>query len=241
MIEAIVFDFDGLILDTELCDYLSWKETYEDLGCELSLEKWTANIGSVDFFNPYLELQAQLGREVDLDAVYARRKQRDRELLAEQVTLPGVEAYLEEAAALGLKVAIASSARRAWVEEHLGRLSLDHHFAAIRCRDDVGGCSKPDPAVYLAVLAALDVEPNRALALEDSPNGVWAAKRAGLYCVAVPNQMTRNLNFDHADCRLASLDEISLGQLVARCVRKRPATDDRGKDSSSKTHRNSRV
>lgn len=216
MIKAIIFDFDGLILDTELCDYLSWKETYESLGCELSLEKWTANIGSVDFFNPYLELQAQLGQEIDLNGVYARRKQRDRELLAEQEALPGVEAYLEEAAALGLKVAIASSARREWVEEHLGRLGLDHHFAVIRCRDDVGGCSKPDPAVYLAALAALDVKPRQALALEDSPNGVLAAKRAGLYCVAVPNQMTRNLNFDGADYRLASLDEMSLGRLIGR-------------------------
>ena len=216
MIKAIIFDFDGLILDTELCDYLSWKETYESLGCELSLEKWTANIGSVDFFNPYLELQVQLDQDVDFDAVYARRKQRDRELLAEQVALPGVETYLEEVAALGLKVAIASSARRAWVEEHLGRLRLAHHFAAICCRDDVGDCSKPDPAVYLAALAALGVEPQQALALEDSPNGVLAAKRAGLYCVAVPNQMTRNLNFDHADDRLASLAEVPLGQLIAR-------------------------
>ena len=218
MIKAIIFDFDGLILDTELCDYLSWKETYESLGCELSLEKWTANIGSVDFFNPYLELQAQLGEGIDLDPVYLRRKQRDRELLAEQVALPGVEAYLEEAQTLGLKVAIASSARRAWVDEHLGRLRLDHHFAAVRCRDDVDGCSKPDPAVYRAALAALGVEPGQALALEDSPNGVLAAKRAGLYCVAVPNEMTRGLNFEHADFCLASLTEVSLGQLIGRFV-----------------------
>jgi HAD superfamily hydrolase (TIGR01509 family) len=219
MIKAIIFDFDGLILDTELCDYLSWKETYEALGCELSLEKWTANIGSVDFFNPYLELQAQLGEGIDLDPVYLRRKQRDRELLAEQVALPGVEAYLEEAQTLGLKVAIASSARRAWVDEHLGRLRLDHRFAAVRCRDDVDGCSKPDPAVYRAALAALGVEPGQALALEDSPNGVLAAKRAGLTCVAVPNPITARLDLGAADLRLVSLAEVPLSALLTRLRR----------------------
>ena len=84
MIEAIIFDFDGLILDTETPDYLSWKAIYESFGCELPLPTWQDNIGSVDFFNPYTHLEELVGRLIDRTAVRAQRQQLDRELLARQ-------------------------------------------------------------------------------------------------------------------------------------------------------------
>mgnify|MGYP001823953489 CR=1 FL=1 len=91
---------------------------------------------------------------------------------------------------------------------HLGPLGLDSTFDRIRCRNDVAH-TKPDPAVYLAALEALGVQEHQAIALEDSPNGVLAAKRAGLYCVAVPNSMTRGLAFDRADLQVTSLADVS--------------------------------
>lgn len=214
MIKAIIFDFDGLILDTEISDYLSWKETYESFGAELPLDIWTANIGTVDKFNPYLYLEELLGRPIDREAVKTRRRRRDRELLAQQTILPGVESYLDEAQQLGLKIGIASSARRSWVKEHLARLGLDGRFHAIRCRDDVGNRSKPDAAVYEAILQVFGVTARQALALEDSPNGALAAIRAGLYCVVVPNQMTRQLSFADVNYRLDSLADMPLSQLM---------------------------
>ena len=214
MIEAIIFDFDGLILDTETPDFLSWQELYAEFGVELPLTAWHNNIGSSDLFNPYLHLEELLDRPIDRAAVHARRKQRDNELLAAQTVLPGVIGYLDAAHQMGLKIGLASSSHHAWVDDHLERLGLFDRFAVIFCRDDVDGRSKPDPAVYQAAVEALQVHPNRALALEDSPNGVQAAKVAGLFCAAVPNQMTESLNFDQADVQLTSLTAISLDQLI---------------------------
>ena len=214
MIEAIVFDFDGLILDTETPDYESWRQTYADYGVELPLAAWRRNIGSSDLFNPYLYLEEQLGRPLDRQAVHDRRKQRDNELLAAQTILPGVEAVLAEARRLGLKIGLASSSDHGWVDGFLDRLGLVDWFEAVCCSDDVNGRAKPDPAVYVAAVQALNVDADRALALEDSPNGVAAAKAAGLYCIAVPNRMTDGLNFDQADLRLDSLAQAPLSQLI---------------------------
>jgi HAD superfamily hydrolase (TIGR01509 family) len=214
VIRALVFDFDGLILDTETPDFLSWKEVYEAHGGTLPLTVWHNNIGAAHLFDPYAYLEEQLGRPLDRELIRMQRRQRDDALLAEQTVLPGVAAYLEEARQMGLKIGLASSSRHHWVDSHLARLGLIEWFDVIRCRDDVGGRGKPDPAVYLAAIDALDVEPRHTVALEDSPNGVLAAKEAGLFCVAVPNQMTRQLRFDRADYQLHSLADLPLGQLI---------------------------
>ena len=213
MIRALIFDFDGLIFDSETPDFISWQETYAAHGVELSREVWNAHIGAITF-NPYLHLEELLGRPIDRDAVWAKRKARDNELIAAQTIMPGVEAYLAEARALGLKIAIASSSDHNWVDTHLQRLGLFDQFAHIFCNDDVGGVGKPDPAVYHAAVSALDIAPHEGLSLEDSANGVTAAKGAGLWCTAVPNNMTRDLNFDHADYRLTALTDMPLAQLI---------------------------
>lgn len=214
MIKALIFDFDGLILDTETPDYLSWKAVYESFNCELPLAIWQENIGSVNFFNPYTYLEELLERPLDRTAVHAQRKQLDRELLGQQTILPGVESYLAEARQMGLKIGLASSSRHDWVDSYLAQLGLAEWFDVVRCRDDVGERSKPDPAVYLAALEALEVEASYGLALEDSPHGALAAKQAGLRCVVVPNQMTQQLLFAAVDYRLASLADMPLAQLL---------------------------
>jgi HAD superfamily hydrolase (TIGR01509 family) len=218
MIQALIFDFDGLILDSETPDYLSWKETYEAFGVELPLDVWNANIGSVHFFNPYTYLEELVGRPLDRDAIKARRRQRDDELMAQQTIMPGVADYLAAAREMGLKTAVASSSPHAWVDPLLARLGIADQFHAVCCRDDVGGRAKPDPAVYRAALAALDVRPTEALAFEDSPSGAAAAKAAGIFTVLVPNQMTRGLDFAHGDHRLNSLADLSLADLLRHAL-----------------------
>lgn len=218
MIRALIFDFDGLIFDSETPDFVSWQETYTAHGVELAREVWNAYIGTITF-DPYQHLEELVGRPIDRTAVHAVRKARDNELLAAQTILPGVEAYLAQARELGLKVAIASSSDHDWVDGHLQRLGLFDQFEQIHCSDDVGGVGKPDPAVYHAAVAALGVAPHEALALEDSPNGVRAARAAGVWCTAVPNQMTRDLNFDHADYRLTALTDMPLRQLITEVTR----------------------
>jgi HAD superfamily hydrolase (TIGR01509 family) len=215
LVTALIFDFDGLIIDSETADYLSWQETYADFGVELPRDKWNAGIGSVEMFNPYTFLEQQLGQAIDREMVKARRRRRDDEIMAQMPVMDGVVDYLAEAQARGLKLAIASSSPHRWVDPLLDRLGLNGQFQAVLCRDDVGDKSKPDPAVYRAALAALDARPESAVALEDSPNGATAALVAGITTVIVPNPMTRDLSFPPVHCRLNSLADMPLGDLLA--------------------------
>lgn len=218
MIKALIFDFDGLIFDSETADYFSWKETFEFYGAELPFSVWAKYIGSATHFNPYEYLELQVDHALNRDEVRSRRRRRDQELLDAQGIMPGVEAYLDEADALGLRIGAASSSRHRWVDSKLQKLGLFARFEAICCRDDVQDRAKPEPDVYQAAVAALNVAPAEAMALEDSPNGVLAAKRAGLWCTAVPNQITRPLNFDHADYFLHSLADMPLSQLINEVI-----------------------
>jgi HAD superfamily hydrolase (TIGR01509 family) len=217
-VRLLVFDFDGLILDTEAPVYDAWREIYDEHGVELAFEKWAECIGTADTFDPCADLQATLGRALDGAALEARHRARADALIAAQAVLPGVREYVEEAARLGLALGVASSSSRHWVEGHLTRLGLRDCFQAIRCADDVPRV-KPDPALYRAVVDALGVRPEESLALEDSPNGVLAAKRAGLTCVAVPNALTARLDLSAADLSLASLADLPLPELLARLRR----------------------
>ena len=213
-IDAVVFDFDGLILETETPIFQSWGEIFQSYGCHLSFEKWSTIIGSADVaFNPMDELEHQLGAELDRERILSNQRKREFEMILEQPVQPGVRQILDDALLLELKIGLASSSSCDWVESHLERLGLSAYFNQIMASDDVE-FTKPDPALYINACEALGVEPARALALEDSPNGVLAAKRAGMYCVAVPNKLTARLSFPEVDLRLDSLADMPLEALL---------------------------
>ena len=214
MIQGLIFDFDGLLVDTESPAYDSWLEIYREHDCEFPLEKWgTVLGGSGAEFDPCTYLAAQTGQSLDVEALRERRWQRKLELVAAQPLLPGVRDYLAAARRLGLKLAVASSASRGWVAGHLERLGVLSAFDAIVTADDVTRV-KPDPEIYLTVVAALGLDPEQAIAIEDAPNGLLAARRAGLFTVAVPNPITCRLPLDHADLRLTSLADVPLDRLL---------------------------
>lgn len=214
--EALVFDFDGLILETERPDYQAWREVYQEHGLDLTMDVWGDVIGrGSNYFDPYAALVEQLGRDLDREAVLSRRRVRHAELIAELEILPGVESLVGQAIEAGLRLGVASSSSRRWVTGHLERLGLAPSFSCVRCRDDVTE-TKPDPELYLAVCACLGVDPRRAVALEDSANGIKAAKAAGLRCVAVPNPMTAGLDLSAADLQLRSLADLPLAELLAQ-------------------------
>ncbi len=214
MIKGLIFDFDGLILDTETPSFQAWQEVFERRGCELTLETWADCIGrSQDAFDPCDYLEACLGHSIDRARVFAEEQKREAELIRKQPVLPGVLGTIAAAKQHGLKLGVASSSDREWVIGHLARVGLIEEFDAIRCADDVEH-AKPAPDLYLAVLETLRLQPRQAIAFEDSPNGVLAAKRAGVFCVAVPNRLTQHLSFDHeADLTVTSLQQIVLAKL----------------------------
>ena len=215
-VRALIFDFDGLIVDTEGPIFGAWQRIYRERGHELPREQWLTIIGTATGpFDPLLDLRERTGEALDRDELDALERRYYQEATAMQQLLPGVEGYLAEARRLGLKTAVASSSGSTWVLDHLERFGIHEHFDAILCREDVSR-TKPDPELYRKALERVAVTAAETIAFEDSTNGIRAAKAAGLFCVAVPNPLTADLDLSEADLQLESLEAVPLPALVER-------------------------
>lgn len=213
-IEGIIFDFDGLIIDSETPAFHAWQRLYEVYGLTLKKEDWVDIIGwSSKDRDPMHDLARLVGD--GFEEAEARKKVRtwEKEYLAKEEVLPGVRELITKAEAAQLKLGIASSSSRRWVRGHLERLGLYEHFDALVCSDDVDH-AKPDPEIFHRAVDALGLNPDQVIVLEDSPAGVLAAKRANLFCIAVPNQMTKQLSFQmdghQPDMKIDSLNGLRL-------------------------------
>jgi HAD superfamily hydrolase (TIGR01509 family) len=214
-LRGLLFDFDGLIVDTETPSRASWQELYREHGHELPLDRWATLVGTVGGWDPFETLEELVG-PVDRIALRERRLARELELGEIEELRPGVLEYLEEAERRGLATAIVSSSSNWWIDRHLGRLERAEHFDAIVAANGDEERAKPRPTLYLEALDRLGLGAEEAVAFEDSPNGVRAAKAAGLFCVAVPNGVTATLALDEADLVVASLAELPFASLVER-------------------------
>jgi HAD superfamily hydrolase (TIGR01509 family) len=215
MLKAVVFDFDGLILDTETPRFEAWREIFSEFGCTLSLSEWVRVIGqSPDAHDFAAVLEDRVGRP--LDRVSVRRDHQDREnaRIGALTASPGVEALIEAARDARLSLAIASSSDLPWVEGHLRRLGLLDAFPVLSCASSELP-AKPAPDVYFEALSRLDVAANGAVALEDSQHGVHAALAAGLACVAVPNPLTRGTVLMGATMQRDTLEGLTVDMLEA--------------------------
>ena len=209
-----MFDFDGLILDTETPLFEAWRRTYEHFGLPpITMAEWSHSLGRGDDDPALLDPAARIV-EVTAGAVKAAEVQRQRrsvrdDLLDHQPIQPGVLELVADAERCGVQVAIASSSPWEGVGGHLDARGLLDRFPVVECAG-AGRPGKPDPAVYLAACRSLGVDPARSVALEDSPHGATAAKHAGMRCVAVPTELGRDLEFGHADAVVHTLDGVDL-------------------------------
>jgi beta-phosphoglucomutase-like phosphatase (HAD superfamily) len=216
-VRALIFDFDGLLVDTEGPALRAWQQICTGYGVRFPAEVWHAAIGtrsSKASMLGYLEAHVA---PFQADAVLARWWDAHMELVGAQPLCPGVSDCIAAAAELGLQLAVASSATGDWVAGQLRRVGIHDRFAVVSTADLLP--PKPAPDVYLAALDRLGIGPDEAVALEDSPNGVAAAKAAGLRCVAVPNEATAGLSFAAADLMLPSLAAMALPALLAEVRR----------------------
>ena len=215
MIKALIFDFDGLIMDTESPEVDGWKAIYAEYGQDFPLQVWLQEVvgSTIANFDPAAHLAARLGRELDLPTLRARVRHHRLQKLSISPALPGVMDYTITARRLGLRLAVASSSEHAWVEKYLRQLGLLDVFELLICREDVRHI-KPDPELFLAALEALKLQAEDVLILEDSQNGVLAARRAGLRVVAVPNPITALGTIEEASLVLSSLAELPLEDLL---------------------------
>ena len=212
MIRAIVFDFDGLIVDTETPLIDAYGVVHERHCVPFDRTLFIKNVGHADYnfdpwhgFSPHAD---RAGLEVE------RRACKD-EILLRQPVLPGVVQLLDAAKHVGLRIGLASNSEHSWVEPQLQRIGLLERFEFLACREDVPS-PKPEPDLYRLVLNRFGLRGHEAIAFEDSHTGSLAAKRANLWAVAVPNVSTAHHDFNHVDLRVASLAEVSLDDLAVK-------------------------
>jgi HAD superfamily hydrolase (TIGR01509 family) len=215
-LHALLFDFDGLILDTESAARSGWQWAYREHGFELPEDKWALLVGTVEGWDPARHLEELVGRPIDHARLDERRRANELTLIEAEQLRPGVLEYLAVAERLGLKRAIVSSATRTWIDSHLVRLECAVGWDAIVTADLDAERAKPRPTLYLEALELLRVPASEAVAFEDSPNGAAAARAAGIFVVGVPNAVTRTLGLDqHADLVVDSLADLPPDDLLA--------------------------
>jgi HAD superfamily hydrolase (TIGR01509 family) len=218
-VRAFLFDFDGLILDTELASRAGWELLYREHGHELPADLWATLVGTTHApWDPREHLEELVGEPLEWDALNERRYAHEIALIEAEELRPGIEEYLAAARRDGLKRAIVSSSTRPWVDMHLERLEQAVGWDAICTADGDPTRAKPAPTLYLEALELLDVAAREAVAFEDSPHGVRAAKAAGVFCVAIPNEVTRDLGLEEAgaDLVLESLADLPPDDLFAK-------------------------
>ena len=189
MIKALIFDFDGLILDTETPEVLVWQSIYKEHGFELPVQEWEKTIGGYgrSNFDPSQHLSLLASGRLDPVSLRSRYRKESDEIIHANPILPGVVNLIEQAKRSNVQVAIGSSSPHSWVDTHAKRLGIFDYFDQIICQDDVPpGRTKPNPDIYLKALEQLNVKKDAAVVFEDSPNGVLAARRAEIFVVAVP-------------------------------------------------------
>nr|WP_239581376.1 HAD-IA family hydrolase [Jeotgalibacillus terrae] len=214
----MILDFDGLILDTETYEIESFDKLYKRYDVVFPIVKWMEGIGSASTFDPYEPVISKLPG-IKREDLRRERAQLYESLMKDQSPRAGVKKYLTRATELGLKVALASSSSRSWIDKYMEKLDLQHYFDFICTADDVKHV-KPEPDLYLKVLSHFGIRPEEAIVFEDSPNGSLAAIRAGIPCVAVPNPTTKSLEFDdRISLRLDSMEDMSLDEVLKKCTR----------------------
>lgn len=187
--KAIIFDMDGVLLDTESVSFTCWTRAGEEWGLSDAPEAYRLCVGS-NVNDMMTMLHERYGADFDAPAFYARTGELFHIIEAEQglSLMPHVRECLDALKAAGYRLAVASSTRSEAVHRQLAAAGIIGYFETITCGDTVEH-SKPAPDIYLKACRSLALTPADCVAVEDSPNGVRAATAAGMRCIMVPDQI----------------------------------------------------
>ncbi len=213
--KALIFDFDGTILDTETPEFVAWTALYQRFGQVLDAQDWGKGIGTWGGFDPWQDLESKIGQALPRETLQPEHRTEVLRLIKASSLLPGTKNLMLEAKATGLKLAIASSSDYDWVSGWTVQHGIFEFFDAFATRYEVEHV-KPDPALFLLALHKLELQPHEAIVLEDSPNGAKAALAAGIPCVVIPNAVTKTLEFPNGVVRLETLENVTLEDLRRR-------------------------
>ena len=218
--QALVFDFDGTLVDTETPEFTVWTQIFAHHGVEMPEGYWGSMIGrgaEQEFERPAALLLRLAGARLTESE---SRRERVRELIDAEPLRPGTEALVREARGQGVPCGVASSSTHAWVDRELEKRGILDLFDVVACADDVAR-AKPFPDLYELACRELGADPAETVAVEDTPNGLAAAKAAGLFAVATPNPVTEGLDLSAADLRVDDLAAWSLADLDRALVQRR--------------------
>lgn len=205
---GIIFDFDGVLVDTEWAIFSSWADLYAREGQQLTIRDYAPCLGAgYSHWDPARHLESLTGKTYDWPRENAARQARIEAELSQRQLMPGARELLEWCAARGIPATVASSSSRRWVGGWLEKLRATSYFRQIFCRTD-GYPVKPDPALFLAAQACLRLPAEECLIVEDSENGICAARAAGIPCVAIPNKLTALCDLSAADMQMRSLHKL---------------------------------
>ena len=212
---AVIFDFDGIIIDSETPEYESHRRIYERHGVPLTTDEWCDQIGVWTEGHDerwFRELCARSAHAPDHDAYHAEKRRIFDEVVPSE-PMRGIRELAGALADAGIPAAIASSSPASWVVRATERLGMRGLFGAIVTGDDVSR-RKPAPDSYLEAARRLGVDPRRSIAIEDSGPGIAAARAAGMKTVAIPHWLTAQHDLSGADLRVAHAGELTLARLA---------------------------
>lgn len=215
-LDALIFDLDGLIVDTESVVHSVWLSIFTQHGCSFTETEWSHAVGGDSHFRPLDALRERSRLPIEATASLMHTVETQIEARLDGIApLPGVASWMHDAIRLGVRVGVASNSPREWVEARLTQVGLRDLVEAMSCRGESSN-AKPAPDIYLTACSRLGVSPHRAVAVEDSRTGVTAAKAAGLRCIAVPNHLTRHHDLSAADLIVDSLATMDFADTMKR-------------------------
>jgi HAD superfamily hydrolase (TIGR01509 family) len=207
-INVVLFDFDGILVDTEWVIYQSWLRFYKKHEQELPLDIYTQCIGSdFDTWSPKTHLENLTGKFFLWEKEDKKRQYEIESELVHEGLMSGMAELLDALRSSGKRMSVVSSSSHRWVEGWINRLGVRDYFEEVICKGDAPRI-KPAPDLYLEAMHRMKVNADDCLVIEDSANGVKAAKEAGAFVVAVPNHVTCGLDFSQANVVCNSMEEV---------------------------------
>ncbi len=206
--KGIIFDFDGVLVDTEVAIYNSWVDLYAREGQSISISTYAPCLGAgYSHWDPAAHLEKLTGKTYNWDIETPARQAKLEAELKRTGLMPGASELLDWCDSKKIKMTVASSSSRRWVEGWLRKLGIYERFVGVFCRTD-GYPVKPNPALFLAAQDCLGLDSQECLIIEDTENGTISAQNAGIPCCAIPNRMTRTSNLSRASFREESLTDL---------------------------------
>lgn len=214
MIKAVIFDMDGLMIDSELLQSKSFEEVLRNYGVSPKIgNEGIIQIVGLTAKDNWKILRNRYQLNETLEVLIEKKSKIYRKLLSKKIEPKnGLFSLIKKLKKKGLVIAIASSSRLDHINLVLMRLNISNYFNAVISGESVTH-GKPYPDIYLEMAKRLKILPNYCLVLEDAQSGVEAAKRAGMNVIAVPDNYTKDQDFSSANMIVSSLKEIKLNQI----------------------------